>query len=113
MSAGFGDAVSTAGDTNNDGYDDIVIGDPFWYLNSSAVNPRGKVFLYRGSSTGVTATLAASANGTLDNAELGATVFAAGDVNGDGSDEYGATEPFFTGGELTQQGPGIYLWNVH
>ena len=41
----FGLAVSTAGDVNNDGYEDLVVGAPY--------SGRGAVYLYQGSAAGL------------------------------------------------------------
>jgi hypothetical protein len=46
----FGNSVATAGDVNNDGFDDVIVGAP----NTS--NPElseGKVYVYHGSETGL------------------------------------------------------------
>ena len=69
----FGFSVSTAGDVNGDGYSDVLVGQPY--------NGTGKVFLYYGSSTGLSVT----ANWSVTSTEgFGFSVSTAGDVNGDG-----------------------------
>ena len=84
--AGFGRVVGTAGDVNGDGYDDIVIGDPYYFNDES---DEGAAFVYHGSGTGLGAT------GTPQNADwhyesnqinthFGYSLGSAGDVNGDG-----------------------------
>ncbi len=85
----FGSAVGTAGDVNNDGYDDVIVGAPY-YENGLA--GEGAAYVWRGSPTGL------GADGTPSNADwskesdqmfahFGVSVGTAGDVNGDGCDE--------------------------
>ncbi len=70
----FGKSVATAGDVNGDGYGDVIVGAP----NSMA---EGKVFVYYGSSAGLSST----ADWTIHSQSgFGYSVSTAGDVNGDG-----------------------------
>jgi hypothetical protein len=87
MAGEFGTSVSNAGDTNGDGYDDVIIGEPFWNDFSHALFDLGKVVLFRGSSAGLSATPEWTAEGERDGAEFGWAVSTAGDVNGDGYDD--------------------------
>jgi Ca2+-binding RTX toxin-like protein len=85
---GTGFAVSTAGDMNGDGYDDVIIS------NDSTYSPgAGKCYVVFGSPTGVAASFDLSTlNGTngfqfsgIDPLDfLGFSVSSAGDVNNDG-----------------------------
>lgn len=77
----FGYAVSKAGDINADGFDDIVIGVPFY---SSNLAGEGAVVVYYGSNSGVSAANNKQIASNKLNANLGSAVGAAGDVNGDG-----------------------------
>lgn len=81
--AGFGIAVSTAGDVNNDGYDDILIGA---YLYDNGQSDEGRAYLYYGSASGPGGT-PWTAESNQANANFGVAVNAAGDVNGDGYDD--------------------------
>jgi hypothetical protein len=85
----FGYSVGTAGDVNGDGYDDIIVGAP-WYDNNQT--DEGAVFVWEGSATGL------GDPGTLDNADwkyesnqtnikFGYSAGTAGDLNGDGASE--------------------------
>jgi len=77
----FGNSVSTAGDVNNDGFDDVIIGAP---LYDNGQTDEGKVFEYNGSSEGLHDTPDWTAEGNIDLAQFGYSVSNAGDVNNDG-----------------------------
>ncbi len=77
----FGEAVSTAGDVNGDGYSDVLVG-AMGYDNGQP--DEGKVFVYYGSAQGLSKTANWSAQGNQAGALFGSAVAAAGDVNGDG-----------------------------
>ena len=77
----FGSAVASAGDVNGDGYGDVAVGAEL-YDNGSA--DEGRVYVYLGSSTGLTTTAAWTEESDQAGAEFGHSVSAAGDVNGDG-----------------------------
>ena len=90
----FGRAVNGAGDVNNDGYDDVVVGAS---LYDSPSGEEGRVFVYYGGPGGlscgggcpVDGTAAADwyADGNQSNGRFGRWVNTAGDVNGDGFDD--------------------------
>ncbi|MCH7879415.1 MAG: thrombospondin type 3 repeat-containing protein, partial [candidate division Zixibacteria bacterium] len=73
----FGFSVSGAGDVNNDGFDDVIVGAPF---NSAAGLNAGRAYVYSGQ-TGV---LLYSFTGAAAGDVLGYSVSGAGDVNNDG-----------------------------
>lgn len=77
----YGKSVSTAGDVNNDGYDDVIVG-AFWFDNGQT--DEGKAYLYKGSSTGVLTAAIWTAEGGQIGSRYGSAVSTAGDVNGDG-----------------------------
>ncbi|MBK6343460.1 MAG: FG-GAP repeat protein [Flavobacteriales bacterium] len=56
----FGRSVSSAGDTNGDGYSDVLIGAPFF---DAGQQNEGAVFLYRGTASGLAAGVSWSAQG--------------------------------------------------
>ena len=76
----FGDAVAGAGDVNNDGHDDLLIG-ASWMNPWSAPEGEGKAYLFSGSDGSLIHTLV-SPNDT--NGFLGNAVSGLGDVNDDG-----------------------------
>jgi len=74
----FGYSVSTAGDTNGDGYSDIIVG------ASGYATQRGMVWVFLGSSTGLAAEYDTYFLGEVSPDKFGASVACAGDLNGDG-----------------------------
>jgi FG-GAP repeat len=74
----FGYSVSTAGDTNGDGYDDIIVG-AYQYNNST-----GRVYVYPGNANGLSITPILVATGEGPASSFGRSVGTAGDVNGKG-----------------------------
>jgi FG-GAP repeat/FG-GAP-like repeat/Secretion system C-terminal sorting domain len=77
----MGVSVASAGDVNGDGYSDIIVGVSN-YTNGE--NREGAAFIYHGSSTGVSNTMATLVESNKVNALLGWSVASAGDVNRDG-----------------------------
>lgn len=79
--AWFGCAVSYAGDLNNDGFGDLVIGAMNY---SNGQSEEGALFLYPGSPAGPDPAGVRVVESDLDDARLGNAVSGVGDVNGDG-----------------------------
>lgn len=73
----FGHSVSDAGDVDQDGRSDIIVGA---YQNNTATFHAGKAYVYSGS----TGSLLYSFVGKAVSDQFGYTVAGAGDVNGDG-----------------------------
>ncbi len=78
--ARHGFSVSTAGDVNGDGYEDVLVGAP--YLDAGGTD-NGRAYLYYGSASGLAGGAAWSITGA-SGSTLGYSVGPAGDVNGDG-----------------------------
>jgi hypothetical protein len=77
----FGYSAGTAGDVNRDGYDDLIVG-----ANCQSKNT-GRVYVFAGSSNGLSATPIFTATGEGEDNYFGYSVSAAGDRNGDGYDD--------------------------
>ena len=87
-----GFSVSGAGDINNDGFDDVIVGVPHSYDDAYS----GASVVVFGKATGFSATLALSSldgsngfrlNGVTGGEAAGLSVSGAGDFNGDGFDD--------------------------
>ncbi len=76
-SAAFGQSVSAAGDVNNDGLGDVLVGAPGFDAGES---DEGTAFLYLAGSN----VAAARFEGNQAGSAMGRSVAGAGDVNGDG-----------------------------
>jgi hypothetical protein len=77
----FGGSVGTAGDVNNDGYGDILIGAPTF---NGGYNREGGAFLYTGKASGLSATADWATESDISYAYYGNSLGTAGDVNGNG-----------------------------
>ena len=82
--AQFGNAVSTAGDVNGDGYSDLLVGSRTWESNTSTELSEGAVFVYYGSATGITAVPALTLQTNHADDNFGSNVACAGDIDNDG-----------------------------
>ncbi|MEO6695444.1 MAG: FG-GAP-like repeat-containing protein [Ignavibacteria bacterium] len=79
--SGYGYSVSSAGDVNNDGYSDVIIGALFY---DNGQTDEGKAFVYLGSSAGLLPVAAWTAEGNQQDAQFANSVASAGDINNDG-----------------------------
>jgi len=82
----FGLRVADAGDTNDDGYTDVVVGSD---LNDAGGTSAGRAYVYSGDNGSLLYRITGEAAGDF----LGIKVSGAGDLNGDGYDDWlvGAT----------------------
>ena len=101
----LGYAVSSAGDVNDDGYADVLVG-AAWYYHT--FENEGAALLFLGSSTGLEAEPAWTTYGGQAVAAYGSAVSRAGDVDGDGYDDILIGAPGYTSdGERTG---AVYLF---
>ena len=105
--ARFGAAVSTAGDLNSDGYDDVVVGTP---NHDGDHDDAGAAFVYLGGSNGLTTNTADwMETGDQEDAHFGAAVSTAGDVNGDGYADLIVGAPDYDGDQTGAGAVSVYL----
>src|SRR6185503_1088632 len=79
----MGWSVSSAGDVNGDGYDDVLVGSPTADNVAAGQSDNGSVELYLGAPGALSPSAAFSAFGNPQD-QLGIAVAPVGDVNGDG-----------------------------
>ncbi|PSL25678.1 FG-GAP-like repeat-containing protein [Dyadobacter jiangsuensis] len=79
--AAFGTSVASAGDVNGDGYDDVIVGAPYY---DDAVANGGGVWIFHGSYNGLNTTSSFSLKGEQVEDHFGQAVSGGGDLNGDG-----------------------------
>jgi hypothetical protein len=77
----FGWAVGSAGDVNNDGYDDVIVG----AINNNSST--GEAYIYYGSASGPSTNPSVTLAGEAASDQFGWTVAKAGDMNHDGYDD--------------------------
>lgn len=83
--ATFGYCVSTAGDMNGDGYDEVVVGAPDYGIVGAYGD--GKAFAFTGSAGGLSTNYTWDDNSPIMNSEFGWSVSTCGDINGDNFDD--------------------------
>ena len=79
-SDGLGTSVSTAGDVNGDGFNDIIVGAPY---NNAGGSAAGRSYIYFGGTI-LNNTADVVLTGKVASESFGYSVSTAGDVNGDG-----------------------------
>ncbi|MBW2694015.1 MAG: FG-GAP repeat protein, partial [Deltaproteobacteria bacterium] len=109
-SAWLGSSVSGAGDVDGDGYADVIVGAPDY--DAGQVD-EGIAVVFLGSDTGITSGNPTTADTLLESdqadALMGASVSAAGDVNGDGYADVIAGASDYDAGETDEGAAFVFL----
>ena len=100
-------ALSSAGDINNDGFDDWVIGAPNY--NNPEID-EGAVLVFLGSDQGLSDAPDWIFESDQVGAEFGESVTSAGDVNGDGNDDLIIGAPYLDHSESMPNYGGAFLY---
>ena len=106
FSASFGASVASAGDVNNDGYDDVIVGAPAF---ENTLTSQGAAFLYSGSASGLETSADWAPLGAQTGARFGASVASAGDINADGYDDVIVGVPGAANGQAGEGLVEVYL----
>jgi hypothetical protein len=80
----FGHSISNAGDVNNDGYDDLIIGAPY---NDATANAAGRAYIVFGAATPEAVTMVPIHGAAQAHSHFGWSVGGGGDLNNDGYDD--------------------------
>jgi hypothetical protein len=108
--AAFGVSVATAGDVNNDGYSDVIIGAQHY---DNPESDEGRAYVYLGSPTGLAASPAWTTESNQADALLGYSANTAGDVNGDGFSDVIVGTYYYDNGSQTDVGRAdVYCGNA-
>ncbi|MBK7949746.1 MAG: FG-GAP repeat protein [Deltaproteobacteria bacterium] len=106
----LGRSVSTAGDVNGDGFDDVIVGA---FLYDEGESDEGAAVVFLGGPSGIAHGNPATAHARLTSnqagAILGESVSTAGDVNGDGFDDVIVGARGYDDGEDGEGAAFLYL----
>jgi hypothetical protein len=107
----FGLSVSGAGDVNNDGYDDVIVGSPFYdvpgFLGIPLNNEIGRAYVFFGGSS-MDNSPDVTMLGEISNDHFGTVVAPAGDLDADGYDDVLVGAEAYPGGGYDGR---VYLFN--
>jgi hypothetical protein len=109
QAAYFGTSVASAGDTNGDGYSDVIVGS---YLHDVGQTDEGAAFIFLGGPAGIPSASSAAAATLLDSnqgsSQFGISVAGAGDTNGDGFDDVIVGAELYDAGETDEGAAFIF-----
>lgn len=98
--------VAGAGDVNNDGYGDVIVGEPDYGNDQGS---EGRILVFYGSVTGLPGAADWTFESDQTSALLGYSVDCAGDVNGDGYDDVIAGAHAYDNGSSNEGRAYVFL----
>ncbi len=104
--ARFGSSVAAVGDVNGDGFGDVAVGAAAY---DNGETDEGRVFLYLGGPSGLSATPAWTSESNQSGAAFGASVAGVGDVNGDGFSDVLVGAAGFDDGQPNEGRAALFL----
>lgn len=107
----YGLSVAYAGDVNDDGYDDVIVGAPGFA--GAAGDDEGRIYIYHGTSAGLSYTADTTIEGTQMSARFGGNVATAGDVDGNGYSDVIIGEPQYDNGNTDEGRAYVYLGSAN
>ncbi|MHA1974404.1 MAG: putative Ig domain-containing protein [Candidatus Hodarchaeales archaeon] len=105
VSSFFGKSLSSAGDFNNDGYEDLLVGAPFYDIPATSA---GAVYLFYGGPA-TDAVVDHIFNGENGGDYFGIAVSSTGDINNDGYDDFAVGAYYNDWGSFTKAGK-VYVY---
>jgi hypothetical protein len=105
----FGEAVSSAGDVDGNGYSDIIVG--AWGATLGQAG-EGAAYIFHGQNGGVSTVASKILEGDQNSARFGASVSSAGDINGDGFSDVIVGAPYFDHGQ-SYEGVAIVYYGTN
>jgi hypothetical protein len=88
----FGTSLASAGDVDGDGFDDVVVGAPYYETPDPNDFAFGRAVLFRGGPAGLSSQPDWSVTTPMGQSYLGRFVGPAGDLDGDGYDDVAVTD---------------------
>jgi len=90
----FASTISTAGDLNGDGYDDMIVGWPSYLDSVNQSARRGRAYIFYGGDSGPAASPSEIVDGPQENGRFGSSV-SAGDFDGDMQSDFVISAPHY------------------
>lgn len=104
-----GTSVALCSDLNGDGFNDVLIGAPFY---SNGEQSEGRAYCFYGTSNGLSTNPAWTNESNQANARYGQSVACTGDINNDGNADFIIGAPLYDNGQLDEGKAYLYFGNT-